>query len=120
MDPKIPKAFNSQQPGHLRLDGRCPICGTLYDFRKLKVLRELDGASLMYITCASCQGACVATMSLGPAGLSLVGMVTELTEPEVLSLLDEEPVSVDEIIELERILKEDKPVVANGSTSSNH
>lgn len=102
-----------QQPGHLRLDGRCPICGTLYDFQKLHVLREQDGASLLYITCTSCHGACIATMSLGPTGLSLLGMVTELTESEVIGFKDAAHVTADDVMEIRAILDEDKPIIGN-------
>lgn len=98
------------RPDNLRIDGHCPICGTLYDFRKLHVLKEQDGASLLYITCGNCLGACVATMSVGPSGPSLVGTVTELSESEVLDMRERDTVTPEDVLDLNRLLAEDRPI----------
>ncbi|MFA6042320.1 MAG: hypothetical protein WCV85_04340 [Patescibacteria group bacterium] len=100
--------FNQEsKPDHLRLDGHCPNCGKLFDFRKTQVLAEEQGVTLMYLKCSQCALAAVATMTMSPQGLMFRGLVTDLTAQDVLKFKDQGSVSSDDIVDLHMHLDSD-------------
>jgi len=88
----------------LRMDGHCPNCGNLFDFRKTQVLAEEAGSTLLYLKCSNCGVAAVATMTMSPQGLLFRGLVTDLTSPDVMKFKDAGEIDDEDVIALHQNL----------------
>lgn len=82
------------------MDARCPVCGNYYDFRRLEIIEEENGATLMYIKCQSCQSAALSMIALGPMGIKMASVLTDLEQDEVMRFQDENPLSSEEVLDL--------------------
>lgn len=102
--------FNVYQP-NLHLNGRCPICNTMYDLQKFKILAERDQNVLTYIQCSQCGSALLSMLSMGPQGVRAVGLVTDLTSDEVMHFEGSQRVSVDDVLELHEAMEKDANII---------
>ncbi|RJO59087.1 hypothetical protein C4546_03745 [Candidatus Parcubacteria bacterium] len=89
---------------NLRMDGHCPNCGNLFDFRKTQVLAEEANSTLLFLKCSNCGVAAVATMSMSPQGLLFRGLVTDLTAPDVMKFKDAEEITSDDVVTVHQAL----------------
>jgi len=101
------KKNNFQQ---MKINGRCPVCQSMYDFAKLEVLGEKDHSLLLYMECTKCGASVISILSMKPNGMMAKAMVTDLSPEEVIKLGHEEAVSSDDALNMHEILREDKPV----------
>ncbi len=109
---KIIRGFNTPgvpgragKPEKIKIDAKCPVCGSLYDFGRLEVLQEEDGASLMYIKCSVCQSAALSVIALGSFGIKVASVITDLEKNEVLRFQDDESITSEEVLELHESLQ---------------
>lgn len=96
---------------NLRLDGRCPICDTTYDFHRLKILGEQDQNLLTYIDCGQCGGAILSILTVSPMGLQAMGLLTDLQSDEVLDEESRRIVTGDDVLELHATLDDEQSVL---------
>ncbi len=101
---------------NIRLDGRCPICDTTYDFRRLKILAERDQNLLTYIDCGHCGGAIVSILTISPSGMSALGLLTDLSSEEVLTADARQPVTADDVLTFHSYLDQDDARLLNFDT----
>ena len=87
------------------MDARCPVCGNYYDFRRLEIIEEENGATLMYIKCQSCQSAALSMIALGPLGIKMASILTDLEQDEVMRFQDESPINAEEVLDLHEDLE---------------
>ena len=99
--------FNSKQ---LRINGRCPVCNSMYDFQRLQILGEKDQSILVYMQCQTCQTSVLSILSLDPRGMSAQGMVTDLTFEEVFDFEGRDSVCSDDVLALHQCLENEAPV----------
>ncbi len=83
----------------LKIISRCPICSTHYRTEEAQLFAKNETASLVHLTCPSCQSSFVAMIVMLGQGLSSVGMVTDLTFKDVERLHKAEAIDTNEIIE---------------------
>ncbi|MDD5039885.1 MAG: hypothetical protein PHY34_01920 [Patescibacteria group bacterium] len=102
--PGMPKRPGGK-PERIKIDARCPVCGTLYDFGKLEVLLEEDGATLMYIKCSVCDSAALSIIALGSFGLKVATALTDLEQDEVLRFRDEAAVKSEDVLTLHEAME---------------
>jgi len=100
---KINSNFNfpggkGKGPERIKIDAKCPVCGSLYDFNRLEILQEDGGATLMYIKCTTCQSAALSMIALGPFGIKMATALTDLEQDEVLAFQDGELVSSEDVL----------------------
>ncbi|MHC1591327.1 MAG: hypothetical protein ACXQS8_04530 [Candidatus Helarchaeales archaeon] len=88
------------RPNFMQMNGRCPVCNQAFDFSKLHVLLEQNGASLLHITCQNCHTSTLANVVLGQGGLNFSGIVTDLNITDVFKFKDAEPVNSEFVVEL--------------------
>jgi len=88
------------KPERIKIDAKCSVCGSLYDFGKLEVLQEEDGATLMYIKCSVCQSAAISIIALGAFGVKVAHTLTDLEKDEVMMFQDENPIRSEEVLAL--------------------
>ena len=95
---------NSQNPSELwrealKLINRCPICSSLYQPEQAKVFARQAAASLVHLTCSTCQSYFVAMIVVMGHALSSVGIVTDLNFADASRLYRTEPLTTDESID---------------------
>ncbi len=101
----IPGGF---KPERIKINAKCPVCGSLYDFGRLEVLEEEEGATLMYIKCSVCQSAALSIIAIGTMGLKVASVITDLDQDEVLRFQDEKAVKSEDVLALhEELVKTD-------------
>jgi len=96
--PSFPNKFG--KPERIRIDAKCPVCGSLYDFGRLEVIQEEEGASLMYIKCSVCDSAALSIIALGSFGVKVASTLTDLEQEEVMRFQDAPTVKSEEVLEL--------------------
>lgn len=84
----------------------CPQCGNTYDNGDIGVLRETDNNILATITCSKCQHQSVVTMALGQ--MQSAGLSSDLKAPELTRLLDQDPITTDDLLDIHTYLKKTK------------
>lgn len=87
-------------PERIKIDAKCTVCGSLYDFGRLEVLQEEDGATLMYIKCAVCKSAALSIIALGAFGLKVASVITDLEREEVMRFQEQPSVKSEEVLQL--------------------
>lgn len=103
--PGLPgKPGRSGRPERIKIDAKCPVCGSLYDFGRLEVLQEEDGATLMYIKCSTCQSAALSIIALGAFGIKVASVITDLEKDEVMRFQEEEPVQDEDVLQLHEMM----------------
>jgi len=110
---KISNNFGQFKPERIKMEARCPVCGNLYDFRQLEVIEEENGATLMYIKCQSCQSAALSMIALGPSGVKMASVLTDLEQDEVMRFQDENPLSSEEVLDLYESLEKSDNFLKN-------
>ncbi|MDP2683773.1 MAG: hypothetical protein Q8P20_01825 [bacterium] len=88
------------KPERIKIDAKCSVCGSLYDYGKLDVIQEEDGATLMYIKCSVCQSAALSIIALGAFGIKVASALTDLEKEEVMHFQDEQPIKSEEVLAL--------------------
>lgn len=97
-------AFHS----NLHLNGRCPVCNTMYDLQKFKILAERDQHVLTYIQCSQCGSALLSVLSMSPHGLQAVGLVTDMNSDEVSQFEQQAAISSNDVLNLHQALEDDR------------
>lgn len=92
---------------NLHLNGRCPVCNTMYDLQKFRIIAERDQNVLTYIQCANCGSALLSMMTAGQQGLHAVGLVTDQTLEEVVRFERGGPVTADDVLGMHALLERD-------------
>jgi len=98
---------------NLRLNGRCPICNTMYDLQKFKILAERDQNVLTFIQCAQCGSGLLSMLTMTPQGLQAVGLVTDMTSDEVVNFEQGRTVSSDDVVALHTALENNLNIIPN-------
>jgi len=103
--PGVPdKPGRPGKPERIKIDAKCPVCNSLYDFGRLEVIQEEDGATLMYIKCSTCHSAALSIIALGAFGIKVASMITDLEKDEVMRFQEERPVQDEEVLQLHEML----------------
>lgn len=96
----------SPKPEGLRLVSRCPLCEASYNPMEAKVLSEREDGHLLHIRCKKCRNSVLALVTVTAAGVSSVGLVTDLTYDDVVRLQAEPmEVTVDDVLGIHELLE---------------
>ena len=76
----------------------CPLCTATYGVEDVRVVREEDATQLVHVTCEKCHQALLAYIVESRAGMSSIGMLTDLTLLDVLRMREKEPISEDDLL----------------------
>jgi hypothetical protein len=82
----------------------CGVCGQKYDVSNIKVLDQEDGLWVLSVYCSSCgtQGLIAAVVQEG----NITDIITDLTDTEHDRFSEAGTVSMDDVLEIRRFLKE--------------
>ncbi len=90
----------------LKLISFCPLCQAKQNAMEAKVIEQSGESHLIHMHCVQCQMAILALVTVTPAGLSSVGMVTDLSIADAQQFRLAEPVDIDETMELYALVKD--------------
>ncbi len=85
---------------------RCPICHTAYDQIEARILGEDADTRLIHLTCHECSNALLALVLVTPAGISSVGLLTDLSYDDVLRFGQSSVITTNDVILAHQELKE--------------
>lgn len=86
----------------------CPMCETNYNPMEARVLGEKEDGHLLHIRCKKCWNSILALVLVSNAGVSSVGLITDLTYEDVRKFSKQEaPVSTDDVISVHQLLTDD-------------
>ncbi len=99
-------SFSNFSLDNLKFVSYCPLCNSAYNPLEAKILEERENAHLVHVRCRNCQSAIVALIVSGGLGVSSIGLVTDLSAEDVLRFKHEDPITIDDVLELHEELKE--------------
>ena len=88
----------------LNLLAKCPNCGRKHSNSKTHILKQKSGMTTLHITCGHCNVSVLVLASEGPMELLSIGMMIDLNEEEVERFISMSSVTVDEVIEVHKLL----------------
>lgn len=88
----------------MRLNGRCPVCSSAYNFQNVRVLGEKDQQILTYIQCSHCGSGVVSILTMNPFGLKAAGIVTDLSADELVDLDEAAAVSDNDVMAMHELI----------------
>ena len=94
-------------PEAFKVISKCPVCDHAYANVDAKLLEEDAESHLVYIRCSKCQTAILALVVFQTVGIISYGLITDLTEEEVLKFKNAESLSDDYVLETYKILQKD-------------
>ncbi len=89
----------------VKLISYCPLCESSYNPQQARVLGEKEDSHLLHIQCGNCANAIIALVLISSAGVSSVGLVTDLVFDEVNRFKQAAMVSTDDVIETHHLLQ---------------
>lgn len=107
--------ISSNQPSSffeegVKLISYCPLCETSYSPQAAQVLGEKEDSHLLHIQCGQCSNAIIALVMISSAGISSVGLVTDLIFDEVDRFKETESVTTDDVIEIHDMLQDESRI----------
>ncbi len=76
----------------------CPVCQTAYLPDLFTILSITDGGALYFVQCQQCQHSMQGTVVFSEDGTSLVGMLTDFLEDDIINFRDLTPLSSDDVL----------------------
>lgn len=98
-NPQFPD-LSPRGPQFMQMNGRCPVCNHALDFKRLHVLSEQNGSSLLHITCQNCFSSTLASVNVGQQGVNFSGIVTDLNITDVMKYKDADPIDSEYLLDL--------------------
>ncbi len=85
-------------PDGLRLVSYCPLCETEFNPMEARILGEKGETSLVHVKCQACKNAMLALILVSKAGVSSVGLVTDLSFEDVVKFRKKNRISIDDVL----------------------
>ncbi|MEK7105214.1 MAG: hypothetical protein AAB865_00815 [Patescibacteria group bacterium] len=92
----------------LRIVSYCPLCESEFNPMEARVLDEDGETHLLHVRCKNCANAMLALVLVTKAGVSSVGLVTDLSYEDVVQFRSSAKVSVDDVLSIHGILEQGK------------
>lgn len=87
-----------------KLVSYCPFCNTSFSPEKASVIEESKESWLLHVTCKKCASSIVLLLLIGEVGISSFGLVTDLTEQDVMRFKRSAVISANDLINLYQLL----------------
>jgi len=91
----------------LKLLKDCPVCETTFQTTDIRIVDTYDNVHLLHLTCSSCSHALLSLFAISQAGMSSVGMATDLSALDAERVLDTEPIHEDEMLSFHALLSKE-------------
>lgn len=85
---------------HVKRAGHCPLCKAKYAPLEASVIASGESdANLVHVECPRCHGAVVAIVSASRAGMTSMGVVTDLSSDDLERICNDACVTSDDVLE---------------------
>jgi hypothetical protein len=89
---------------------RCPVCNQKYDLGQIELLESEHGEEgdthlLIHSDCNRCKSSVMFNIDINGPEIYSVGMVTDLTSKDSAKFSKYQPINVDDVIGIHRVLK---------------
>lgn len=106
-----PQSAPSFYQDGLRMISFCPLCETNYNPMEARVLGEKEDGHLLHIRCKKCWNSILALVMVSNAGVSSVGLITDLTFEDVRKFCGRTTdVTTDDVIAVHELMSDDGEV----------
>lgn len=80
----------------------CPVCNFKYEPDSVKVVDGRQNVLLVHVTCGNCKTSSLALVSKNTSGMTAVtmGMLTDLDYEEAGWMLEQAPITADEVLDI--------------------
>lgn len=95
-------------PLNLRLIKNCPVCQREYRQNMVQILSENEFGLLTHMTCAHCGAHLLTRLSTMPQGVVGNSILTDLQADEVMSFLNHDEISADDVLRVHQLLEDNK------------
>jgi len=93
----------------LKMIKQCPVCKASFEIGEIEMVGETDeGQVLLHFSCGKCSSCLVAKLTPMPFGMVGQAMLTDLDSGEAVSVMGQEEVGDDGLIEIYRRLESGK------------
>jgi len=99
--------LNTSEEGK-QLISNCPICKSTYKKVDINTLDQNDEAELFHAKCNNCKDKLMAMITLTSLGMSVIGIMTDLTLEDTKRLIGSDPVSEDHLLNFHSFLKNEQ------------
>jgi len=108
-----PKRADSSFCGEdVKLISYCPLCESSYTPSQTQVLGEKEGSHLLHMKCGNCSNAILALVIISTAGVSSVGLSTDLAFDEVDRFKAGPAVNTNDVIDMHHLLQNEDAMFA--------
>ncbi len=83
----------------------CQLCQASLASRQAVTLRETESAQLIHVCCPRCRGNFVLLLLMHELGMGSISLLTDLSDEDARRFSDSKPVSVDDILDVHRLLR---------------
>lgn len=83
----------------------CQLCAEPFIPKRISVLSQFGQAQLLHAQCTRCWTGMVLLLLTHEFGVGSVGLVTDMTERDVLHFADNQPVSCDDVLSITQLLQ---------------
>lgn len=81
--------------------GKCPVCKALLRSKQSELVERQPQGSLFHVDCERCQSSVLLMVVNGPLHfLTTIGMLTDISKPDVAHLRSQRPIDVDDVLAL--------------------
>ena len=115
-----PLSPSLKQEALQKLLSACPHCQAKFEQLDTAIITESKDAELVHVKCRSCQGSLVALLfSTGPL-ISSIGLVTDLSQEDVVRFQQANEVSEDDLLAYHEWLRQPRVVADLINYRANH
>lgn len=87
--------------------GDCPVCETTFRSEDVTTVRETEEITLLHASCHKCQSSVMVGIVGPDLGVATsIGMLTDLTKEDIERFSSTDKVSVDDVLDFHKFLKE--------------
>lgn len=86
----------------------CPLCNKEYKPTNIRVIDDAENTLLAYSNCPRCQSGILSLLYKDLTGITLIGMVTDLSYQDALKLKKTREINTDDVIKAYSQLKSAK------------
>lgn len=98
-------SYSGQQTTTDVLLPECPLCCTKGTAQNVTLLQESGEARLLHVVCRKCKGAILMVSIEGEHGTRSVGLITDLSAPDIQRLAGKPSLTLDDAIEMHKLLR---------------
>jgi len=89
----------------IKIISKCPVCGAKFYSAQTRILEERETGHCVHIECRQCKAGIIALIYSNGIGVSSVSLVTDLGSNDVVRFTQQEPVGIDDVIQLHEKLR---------------